>query len=161
MQGSRTNPAFPEEPGAPDPLEARVRRRVAFSDTDPVGIVWFGRYAAYFEEAAAELGRRCGLSYEDFRQAGLRSVIARYTVDFLTPLLLDEEITVTARLHWTEAARLNTEYRIHGADGGLRTRAMTVQVFTSADDGRLCLVSPPLWTRCRDRWRRGEFAWSR
>lgn len=147
---------FPREPGSPSPLRLRLERRVRFNEVDPMGIVWFGRYAVYFEEGAAELGRRCGLSYADFMQAGLRAPVASYRVDYLSPLYLDDVFTVSSALIWNEGARLNTEYELIRADGTLAARACTVQVFAGAGDGRVCLASPPLLERCRARWKSGE-----
>lgn len=148
---------FEREAGAPAPLRWRVHRRVRFNETDPMGIVWFGRYALYFEEGAAELGRRCGLSYGDFMEAGLRAPVARYHVDYLCPLRLDEEFAISAAMIWNEGARLNTEFELIKADGGVAARACTVQVFIDAVDGHVHAVTPPMLERCRLRWRAGEF----
>src|SRR5665811_387893 len=101
---------FCREVNAPPPIGVAVKRRVGFNEVDPMGIVWYGRYAVYFEEGAAELGRRCGLSYADFFGAGLRAPIAQYHVDYLRPLVLDEEFAIQCSLIWNEGARLNTEY---------------------------------------------------
>jgi acyl-CoA thioester hydrolase len=122
-----------------------------------MGIVWFGRYPIYCEEGAAELTRRCGLSFADFHASGLRAPIAEYHVDYLAPLRLDEAFTIVATLVWDDGARLNTEYELVRADGVVAARAHTVQVFTRAADNQVCLVSPPLLERCRQRWRSGEF----
>ncbi len=62
---------FPHPEGAPPPLVIRVKRRVGFSEVDVMGIAWYGRYPGFFEEASAELGRLCGLSYRDFADARL------------------------------------------------------------------------------------------
>jgi acyl-CoA thioester hydrolase len=148
---------FERVPGAPPPLRHDLRRRVRFNETDPMGIVWYGRYAVYFEEGAAELGRRCGLSYRDFMDAGLRAPVASLHVDYLQPLVLDEEIVIRCSLVWCEGARLNTEYELIKAGGSIAARGHTIQVFTSAATGDVCLVSPPLLERCRSRWRAGEF----
>lgn len=148
---------FVVETGAPVPLRFRHPRRVRFNETDPMGIVWFGRYACYFEEGAAELGRRCGLAYSDFLAAGLRAPVAQYHVDYLQPLRLDEEFTILATLVWNDGARLNTEYELVKADGTSAARAWTIQVFTEAQTGLVCLAGPPLLNRCRARWKAGEF----
>ncbi len=150
-------PHFPTEAGAPSPLRFRVTRRVRFNETDPMGIVWFGRYPLFIEEGADELGRRCGLSYSDFLEAGLQGPVAQYHVDYLKPLTLNEEFTIVASLIWNEGARLNTEYELIKTDGTLAARAWTVQVFTEAQTGQVCFASPPMLERCRARWRAGEF----
>ena len=148
---------FAVEAGAPSPLRFRVTRRVRFNETDPMGIVWFGRYSLYCEEGAAELGRRCGLAYGDFLEAGLRAPVAQYHVDYLQPLGLDEEFTIVTSIVWNDGARLNSEYELIKTDGVVAARAWTVQVFTEADSGRVCIVSPPLLDRCRTRWMAREF----
>lgn len=148
---------FPREPGAPVPLRVMVRRRVRFSEVDPMAIVWFGRYPRFLEEGAAELGRRCGLSYQDFLAAGLRGPVTACHIDYLQSLFLDEHFTIVAELVWNEGARLNTEYTLIKENGDLAARAYTVQVFTGAADHQVCLVSPPMLERCRARWKAGEF----
>ena len=148
---------FEREPGSPAPLRLSLVRRVRFNETDPMGIVWFGRYALYFEEGAAELTRQCGLSYAEFVAAGLRAPVAEYHVDYLSPLHLDEVFALSCALIWNEGARLNTEYELIKADGSLAARAYTVQVFTDAAEGRVCLVTPPLLERCRECWKSGAF----
>ena len=42
---------FPSVKGCPPPLGIRVERKVRFEETDPLGIVWHGRYASFFEDA--------------------------------------------------------------------------------------------------------------
>ena len=122
-----------------------------------MGIVWFGRYATYFEEGAAELGRHCGLAYTDFIKAQLRAPIVQYHVDYLLPLHLDEEFVIACALIWNEGARLNTEYTLLKADGSTAVRGYTIQLFIGAADAQVCMVMPPLIERCRQRWRAGEF----
>ena len=42
-----------------------VRTRVAFSDTDAQGVVYYGRYNPYFDLARAEWLRSLGLLHRD------------------------------------------------------------------------------------------------
>jgi acyl-CoA thioester hydrolase len=147
---------FEQLPDAPAPLTVEVRRRIRFSDTDPMAIMWHGRYPLLFEEAAEELARRCGLSYSDYFEAGLRAPIVALHVDYFHPLLLDEEATIRASLVWHDGARLNTEYRIFKPDGTLATSGYTVQLLTDHRTGLPCLVVPELLRRCHSRWRAGK-----
>jgi acyl-CoA thioester hydrolase len=149
--------SFPVEPDYP-PIHAAVQHRVGFSEVDPMRIVWFGRYATFFEQASAALRDRCGLSHEDFFRAGIQPPIVRYEVEYLQPSRLDEQLTVVARLHGTDAARLNTSYQVFGPEGALRVAARTVQVFTDIHTGIPCFVPPKIWLDCLERWRKGEFA---
>ena len=148
---------FEREPGTPAPVSITVERRVRFNEVDPMGIVWFGRYPLFFEEGAAELGRRCGLSYQDYIQAGLMAPVASYHVDYLVPLYLDESFRIVTSMIWTDGARLNTEYELVKSVVATSARAYTVQGFISATERRVCLIVPPLLESCRARWKAGEF----
>ena len=148
--------SFPEEEAYPT-LQAAVTHRVGFSEVDPMGIVWFGRYAGFFEEASAALRDACGLSHAAFFAAGIQPPVVSYAVEYLQPSRLDEQLTVTARLHGTDAARLNMSFQVHGPDGALRVAAQTVQVFMDVNSRNVCLAAPGIWIECLARWRRGEF----
>ncbi len=119
-----------------------------------MAVMWHGHYAVLFEEASTELRRTCGLTYEAFLEAGLRAPVVRFHVDYHLPLLLDELVTVTAALIWTEAARLNIEYEIRRDDDTLLATGYSVQLF-STPAGEACFITPPMLQRCRDNWLRG------
>ena len=73
---------FPMEAEVPLPLVVRLKHRVRFSDVDAMGVVWHGRYANLFEQANEEIGRSCGLSYDDFKRERLLAPIVQLHVDF-------------------------------------------------------------------------------
>jgi acyl-CoA thioester hydrolase len=148
---------FQRVQGAPPPISFTVKRRVHFSEVDVMGIVWYGRYPLYFEEASQELGRRCGLSFKDFYQASLRAPIVQFHIDYHSPLRLDEEFTVRAIVPWCEGAKLLTEYEIRKVDGALVATAYTVQMFIDSRSEEVAIVTPQLLEKMRQRWLRGEF----
>jgi acyl-CoA thioester hydrolase len=148
---------FEREEGAPAPVTIEIRRRTRFSECDVMGIVWFGRYPLYFEEASAELGRLCGLTFEDFYQAGLRAPVVECHIDYYKPLFLDEKFIIRGSFVWHEGARINTEYHLLKEDGALAISGYTVQLLTDAASGEVCVISPGLLEGVRNRWRKGEF----
>lgn len=143
--------------GMPKPLVIRVKRRVNFSEVDVMGIAWHGRYAVYFEEGSAALGRQCGLSYKDFYEGNLRAPIVQFHIDYYQSLTLDEEFIIVASLVWCDSARLNTEYRLIKQNGSIAATGYTVQMFTDGVTGDVYLASPELLEQCRKRWQAGEF----
>jgi acyl-CoA thioester hydrolase len=148
---------FERKEGDPNPIEVSVKRRVSFGEADVMGIAWHGRYPAFFEQASAELGKRCGLSYDDFFKENMRAPIVQFHVDHYNPLFLDEEFDVTARLIWNEGSRLNTEFLISKTDGKVAATGYTVQMFTDGEKGEPCVVSVEILERCRKKWAAGEF----
>jgi acyl-CoA thioester hydrolase len=157
MKTRRKKSYFEQHPESPDPVFAEVKRRVHFNECDPMAIMWHGRYPLLFEEASEELGRRCGLSYDEYLEAGLRAPILSLHIDYYQSLFLAEEFTIRASLVWHGGARLNTEFHIYKQDGSLATSGYTIQLFTDHRTGEPCLVSPEMLERCRSRWISGEF----
>lgn len=141
-----------------EPLSIQIKRRVGFHEADVLGIAWYGRYAEYFGEGAAELGRHCGLSYDDFRKAKLRAPIVQFHVDYYQSLVLDEEFIIKTSLIWSEGARLNTEYMLTKQDGTITTAGYTVQMFIDGITGEICIASPDILEQCRREWKAGAFA---
>ena len=141
---------FKSDRNAPEPVIARTQHRVQFGEVDLMGIAWHGRYATLFEEAATEVRRQAGLSYEALYRAGLRAPIVRLQIDYARPVLLDEVVTTEARLIWNEAARLDIEYIVTRPSGEQAATGCTVQLFTDAATGELLIASPPLLRECRD-----------
>lgn len=156
MKTRRKKEYFERTEGTPGPVVVEIKRRARFSEVDAMAVVWHGRYPVFFEEAAEELGRRCGLSYRDFYEAGVRAPVIEQHIDYLKPIFLDEEFTVRASLIWNEGSRMNTEFRILKKDGSTAASGYTVQLFIDHRTWEVCLVSPGMLERCRSRWKAGE-----
>jgi acyl-CoA thioester hydrolase len=149
---------FESMPNDPAPLAVRIEKRVSFSDVDIMGIVWHGRYAKYFEEGFAALGRDYGLSYKEFYESGLRAPIVQMHVDYHLPLTLDEICTVEASMIWNEGARINIAYTIIKEDGQVAATGYTVQMFIDEESREPLIVTPPLLEKCREKWIKGEYS---
>jgi acyl-CoA thioester hydrolase len=147
---------FEVEADAPKPLIARQKYRVRFSDVDPMAILWHGRYTKLFEQASEELGKACGLGYADFYRHKLQAPIVQLHVDYFAPIRLGEEAAITAKMIWSDSARINTEFEIHKDSGALAAAGYTVQMLVD-QTGMPLLASPLLLETCRGRWRKGEF----
>jgi acyl-CoA thioester hydrolase len=147
---------FPFVKGNPPPLGIRVERKVRFEETDPLGIVWHGRYASFFEDARTAAGEKYGFGYPDFIKNEVNAPIRILHTDFLIPLKYNETFIIEGRLHWTEAVRMNIDYLIWNAAGRLATTGYTVQVLLDKEDN--LLLTPPLFfLEFREKWRSGGF----
>lgn len=147
---------FCTPPGAPQPLVARVQRRIQFSDVDAMGVLWHGRYAQLFEQANEQIGRVCGMTYEAFFLAGLLAPIVQIHVDYFASVLLGEQVTTVGRMVWNDAARLDIEYEVYKEDGRLAATGYTVQMFVNKQ-GEPLLTPPLMHTDAQRRWAVGEF----
>ncbi len=147
-------PYFPSAKSGPPPLRITVERKVRFEETDPLAIVWHGRYASYFEDVRCALGEKYNIGYLDFHSNGIVTPIRIMHADYRLPLKLREAFTIEGILHWTEAARINMEYVIRNSEGHIATTAYTVQVFLDLDNN-LLLMPPAFYRDFCDKWREG------
>ncbi len=148
-------PYFRSSPNDPPALRATVSRQVRFEEVDPLGIVWHGRYASYFDDARVALGDRYGFGYMDLLDGGVLTPVRQLHVDYLVPLSFPETFTVEAILHWTEAARLDHEFVIRRADGKVAATGYSVQLMLDGHKN-LLMLAPPFVADLRRRWRAGE-----
>ena len=122
-------------------LTASVRVRVPFFDLDPAGVAWHGRYFQYFELARCELLDSVDYGYKKMMDSGILWPVADTNVRYVRPLLLDQEVTVTAALREWEM-RIVVDYQVKDDAGVEYTRARTVQVPVDAETHELVLGSP-------------------
>ncbi|MBN1506042.1 MAG: acyl-CoA thioesterase [Sedimentisphaerales bacterium] len=150
-------PYFVPVQNAPAPLSLTVKRRVRFEEVDSMGIVWHGCYPSYFEDARVALGHRYGISYSDFIRERIPVPVRQMQIDYFYPLRFEEEMEITAILHWSDAARINFEYRIRNDSRQLVCTGCTVQMMLDRDLNVL-LAPPPFFAAFLHRWKQGELA---
>ncbi|MDG6094555.1 tol-pal system-associated acyl-CoA thioesterase [Acetobacter sp. AN02] len=73
--------------------------RIYYEDTDAGGVVYHARYLAFAERARTEAIRSLGMPASQLQsEYGLAFVVRSAHLDYLTPLRLDDIVTVTTRL---------------------------------------------------------------
>ncbi len=78
-------------------------------------------------------------------------------MDYRLPLRFDEEVTIEARLHWSEAARMNIEFIIRKLDGQICTTGYSIQLMLD-EKLDLLIFPPPFYNEVLRRWKAGEFS---
>jgi acyl-CoA thioester hydrolase len=156
MARRRNMPLFPtQQPDAPAPLTVETLRNVRFEEVDALGIVWHGRYPSYIEDARMAFGEKYGLGYLDMYREKFIAPIVQMHIDYHRPLFFGEGFSVVALLHWTDAVKLNFEYRIVCKEQMVAT-AYTVQLLSNMDR-EVLLVRPNFIERFCDKWKEGAF----
>ena len=80
------------------PYKFSAATRVAFSDTDAQGIVYYGRYLPYFDLARVEYHRNLGLLRMDIGETVQEFVMRACTIEYFAPAVFDDLIEVCVRL---------------------------------------------------------------
>ena len=78
------------------PFKFSAKTRVAFSDTDAQGIVYYGRYNPYFDLARVEYLRSLGLLQPRGEVGDF--VMRANDVEYFAPAVFDDEIEVLVRV---------------------------------------------------------------
>ena len=90
------------------PFKFSAFTRVGFSDTDAQGIVYYGRYLPYFDQARVEYVRHLGLLA---REAGAEELVMRAsTVVYEAPARFDDLLEVFVRTKRIGRTSLTNEY---------------------------------------------------
>lgn len=148
---------FPQREGDPDPLSICVERRVRFEEVDALGVVWHGRYASYFEDARVVLGDSYGVGYFDFVKHSIVVPIKQMHMDYHLPLHYGEIMEIEARMHWTQAARVNCSFTIRNHEGKIATTGYTVQLMLDPNFN-LLITPPPFYEEFNRRWKAGRLS---
>ena len=148
-------PYFPKDKAHPAPLRMIVERQVRFEEVDMMGIVWHGRYPGYFEDARVALGDAYGIGYMDFYNNGILAPIKQLHVDHFIPLHFQEQFSIEAVLHWSDAMRINFEFIIRNHKQQVAAGGYTVQMMLDCEQNIL-LLAPPFYEAFRARWKAGE-----
>lgn len=116
-------------------------------------VVWHGEYMRYFEDGREDFGRRsAGLGYADIAQSGYLAPVVEASLQFRSPLRVNDTALVETRYIDTEAAKICFEYTIRReSDGVVAATGSTVQVFVDSAS-ELCLVQPDFYVEWKRKW---------
>lgn len=124
-------------------IKNRTSLRVRYAETDQMGYVYYGNYAAYYEVGRVELMRQLGTSYREIEESGLMLPVRDFSVRYFKPALYDDLITIETRVEELPTARIRFTYDIFNEAGDLLTTAETTLVFVSKETNRP--VTAPQW----------------
>ncbi|WP_324671786.1 thioesterase family protein [Hymenobacter sp. GOD-10R] len=111
--------------------------RVRYAETDQMGYVYHGNYAAYFEVARTEAFRQLGIRYKDLEADGVGMPVGELRTRFRRPARYDDLLTVRLLLRQPgEGTRVLFEYEIYNEANQLLTEGHTLMVFVSTANGR-------------------------
>ncbi|WP_400191918.1 acyl-CoA thioesterase [Hymenobacter sp. B81] len=117
--------------------------RVRYAETDQMGYVYHGNFAAYFEVARTEAFRQLGISYRELEAEGVGMPVGELRVKFKRPARYDDLLRVRMLLRqMPEGSRVLFEYEIYNEADELLTEGSTLMVFVSSATGRPTAIPP-------------------
>lgn len=113
-----------------------IKRRVTYAETDRMGYLYYGHYAAYYEAARVEALRALGIRYRDLEDHGLLMPVRRLECRYLRPALYDEEIEVKVIVPALPRFTMEFRYELRNETGALINTGFTELVFYDTERKR-------------------------
>jgi len=125
------------------PFKFSATTRVAFSDTDAQGVVYYGRYMPYFDLARVEYHRNLDMLRKEPRDHEF--VMRAVHVDYHRPARFDDLIEVDVRISRIGTSSVTYEFAAYLEGETLAVTATQTAVLVDLSERKPCPV--PDWWR--------------
>ncbi len=112
--------------------------RVRYAETDQMGYVYYGNYAAFYEVARTEMLRHTGISYKELEEMGVMLPVIELHTKYIQPARYDDLITIRTTIREKPGVRIKFEYEVFNEQGDLLSTGMTQLVFVDIQKNRPC-----------------------
>ena len=112
-------------------ISSTTEVRIRYSETDKMGYVYYGNYAAFFEIARTNMLRESGMTYRDMETEGIMLPVRSMEVRYHSPAFYDDLLTVTTFMKKMPTKRVEFSHEIHNEAGKLVVSGKVELVFVS------------------------------
>ena len=109
-----------------------VLHRVAFYETDAMGVVHHSNYVRFFEHARVRWLEEYDQPYTAYMEQGLNFATTHVSVDYQASARFGDELALTVWLEWVRGASLRMAYRIE-CNGTLSATGATEHAAVNSD----------------------------
>jgi acyl-CoA thioester hydrolase len=124
-------------------LVSETKIRVRYSETDRMGFVYYGNYAAYYEVGRVEALRKLGFSYKEMEDQGILLPVVDLTIQYKKPAFYDDEITIITLIKEMPGVKITFYYECYNEKKELLNSGKVTLVFVNKNTNRPC--QPPDW----------------
>lgn len=109
--------------------------RVRYGETDQMGYLYYGHYAAYFEVGRVEALRSLGLSYKELEEkSGIMMPVMSMQVRYLRPAYYDESLRIQTAIRKLPEKDITFHYEVFNEKDELINAATVKLCFILAAD---------------------------
>jgi len=98
---------------------SETKIRVRYAETDKMGFVYYGNYAAYYEVGRGELMRVLGMTYRDTEERGCLMPLLEMSVRYHRPARYDDLLRVVTTVSKMPETRMHFTYEIYNDETGM------------------------------------------
>jgi len=110
-------------------FQFEYQTRVRYAETDQMGYVYYGNYAAFYEIARTEMLRSTGISYRELEEMGVMLPVMEMKCKYIKPARYDDLITIKTTIRKKPAVRIVFEYELFNEKEELLNTGETTLVF--------------------------------
>ena len=110
--------------------------RVRYAETDQMGFVYYGNYAAYYEVARVEALRALGITYKELEKQGILMPVLENYSKYIRPARYDDLLLIRIIVKELPDARIRFEYEVYNEAEKLINLGHTTLVFLTADTNK-------------------------
>ena len=110
--------------------------RVRYAETDKMGFVYYGNYAAYYEVARVEAFRTLNYPYREMEEEGVGMPVLEMSINYHKPGRYDNLLTVKLIVSEMPRTRIRFQYEVKNESNELINTGDTVLAFMSMNTGR-------------------------
>ena len=103
--------------------------RPRYSETDQMGVVYYGNYASYFEVGRVELLRQIGMTYAQMEATGTMLPVVHMSIDFKRGAKYDEQIFLETKLIELPTRKISFYHHLRDGSGNSLVTGKVVLVF--------------------------------
>ncbi len=113
-----------------------VQIRVRYADTDQMGYVYYGNYAAYYEVARVESFRHLGYAYKQLEEAGIMMPVLELKSNYILPAKYDDLLTIKVSIPEFPKVKIKYLYEVYNEEETLLNRGETTLAFINMKSGK-------------------------
>ncbi|KHJ36551.1 acyl-CoA thioester hydrolase YbgC [Pedobacter glucosidilyticus] len=112
--------------------------RVRYAETDQMGYVYYGNYAAFYEVARTEMLRSLGMTYKSMEQDGVMMPVLEMRTKYFKPAKYDENVTVKVTIKEKPGIRIIFHYDMFNEKQEHLNTGETTLVFVDMKKNKPC-----------------------
>lgn len=121
-------------------FEETIQLRVRYHDCDPLGIVYHGHYAKFFEIGRTEAMRKHDFSYKKLEELGFAMPVVEMNIKYFRPARYDELMDIKTIIRDWPEKKIIFSSEIYNQDEQLLTSSETTFVYVKKDSLRRCHI---------------------
>ena len=119
-------------------VKSEIKIRVRYSETDKMGIVYYGNYPQYYEVARTELIRDLGMSYKFIEEKGYNLPVYKMKITYHNPAKYDDLLRIETTILEKPGIKMKFLHKIYNEDNILINEAEVILVFIDSKTKKAC-----------------------